>query len=105
MHLRVAAAVVNHPRPRGRGSVEAGRTASHLAIGPTILDHVVEAPLKQRQRWRTAGTAAPILDHVVEAPLKPDLTLAMPVRRPPILDHVVEAPLKRGEPDSLDTVL
>jgi len=35
-----------HPRPRGRGPVEASISSTHSLLWPTILDHVVEAPLK-----------------------------------------------------------
>src|SRR5712691_9342441 len=84
----------------------------------TILDHVVEAPLKPGREGGGGGGGAAILDHVVEAPLKQATStrssaqqggdprprgrgpIEATTNQPPstttatILDHVVEAPLK-----------
>src|SRR5712664_1836154 len=59
-----------HRRPRGRGPAAASSTIRRPPRTTTILDHVVEAPLKRVQYRRGRGANPPILDHVVEAPLK-----------------------------------
>src|SRR6266571_3221979 len=45
----------DHPRPRGRGPVEAWTIPAALVTSPAILDHVVEAPLKRGWQRRDGG--------------------------------------------------